>query len=155
MLLHEKLARIKSLLERVRRDVADALTIQGVYREPEDFVLTEVGELIRLIKVSDFQFIFDFKQLDSVGRIHARYAGERAGGIGIDIRPFDILIAPIPNLQTLIPIVPAIGKPCGMPDQSITTSPGMDSVIYPTFDFKGIESMEQHLNFIPIEPEVI
>src|SRR5574344_1291076 len=151
MTLHEKLALIESTLHDIHIDTASALTIQGVYREPEDFMLQELGTLIRLIKTEDFQFRFDFKSLDSVGKIHARLEGISSGNSGISPIKYDhwwfTMDMSIPETKVKYP-----AHGCyGMPDQDIGITSSMEDIELHIFNFKELDSISANLVPMPEE----
>ena len=154
MTLIEKLNLLKDLLANLKEDTASALTIQGLYREPEDFIISEIPDLIRLIKTEDFQFRFNFKDMDSVGRIHARRTGEAAGGLFFNPQPVEIIVLDKLDFKAVYTIECPLDKACGWHVGGLVTNGSMTDLTIHMFDFKGLESMSQQLDFIPIEPEV-
>lgn len=153
MTLVEKLNLLQELLANLKEDTASAFTIQGLYREPEDFTIREIPDLIRLIKTEDFQFRFNFKDMDSVGRIRARKTGEAVGGLFINPRPAEFIVLDTFDFKTGYTISRPQGKSCGWHVGGLVTEGSLaDPTIY-TFNFKGLESMAQQLDFIPVEIE--
>ena len=154
MTLVEKITLLEQVLERLKDETAEALTIQGLYREPEDFIIKDIPQLIRLIKTEDFQFRFNFKDMDSVGRIHARRTGEATGGLFFNPQPPPLVPGYPIDFTTRYTIAYPTGKACGWYIGGLQTNPEFNFVPPITFNFKAMKSMEQHLDFIQTEPEV-
>lgn len=154
MTLVEKINLLKSVIDELKDKTALALTIQGLYREPEDFTVREIPDLIRLIKTEDFQFRFNFKDMDSVGRIRARKTGESVGGLTFNPHPADFIVLDAINLKANYTITVPVGKACGWHVGGMNTYGTMDDISVHLFNFKELESMSQQLDFIPVELEV-
>ena len=155
MTLVEKINLLEQVLGRLKNETAEALTIQGLYREPEDFMIKDIPQLIRLIKTEDFQFRFNFKDMDSVGRIHARKTGEASGGLFFNPRPPAFIPGYQIDFSTFeTPISYPTGKACGCHVGGFQSNSKFDFIQPISFNFKGIKSMEQRLDFIPVESEV-
>ena len=153
MTLSEKMQLLQELLQELHVESAKAFTIQGLYREPEDFIIKDIPDLIRLIKTEDFQFRFDFKSLDSVGKIRARLDGEPAGDSGIEPIPFDYVF---PTLDNKIVVGLNVGAQYvtrpnfgawGMPTVTIATDPHIFEIHIPKMEFHFVETAPD--SFIP------
>ena len=150
MTLVEKIDLLKSLISDLKEETALALTIQGLYTEPENISLKDIPDRILQIRVYDFNYKFDFKALDSVGTIHSRNEGTATGGMRIHPVPFSLRVAQKLNFKTDTPIVDAIS---GVYGQTSTISV---NCVFPTItnhklDFKVVDSVPDQ--FIPPNEE--
>lgn len=145
MTLSEKMQLLQSFLEDLHVESAKAFTIQGLYREPEDFIIKDIPDLIRLIKTEDFQFRFDFKSLDSVGRIKSASLGRSIGGINISIPAFDIEVCYTDLSVGPQPIFKPESGVWGMPDNNLPTNSQMTNQSFIEIDFSNIGSLPDTL----------
>ena len=152
MTLVEKFDLLQKLLKELHVKSAEAFTIQGLYREPKDFIIKDIPNLIRLIRTEDFQFRFDFKSLDSVGTIRARLEGEPSGYSGIEPSPF-AYVFPTLNNKIILDFnvgaqhvtLPNFGA-WGTPTVTFATDPRIFEIHVPKMEFH-IESIPD--SFIP------
>lgn len=93
MTLHERLTIVKNSLTNYMVSIKEALLIKGV-KTPEHMTYSLVADYIRQIYQEDFEFVFNFLNIDQFGSPHIPNTGQSIGGM-IGITPvMDDLIIP-------------------------------------------------------------
>lgn len=93
MTLRERLAIVKNSLTNHMVRIKEALLIKGV-KTPEHMTYSLVADYIRQIYQEDFEFVFNFLDIDQFGSPHIPNTGQSIGGM-IGITPvMDDLIIP-------------------------------------------------------------
>jgi hypothetical protein len=80
MLLVEQLTAIRDRLRTSASDISVALGEKGV-NVSTDILISDVAEAIRLIRQSDFNFIFDFRSIDQFGNPSVPNMGHESVGL--------------------------------------------------------------------------
>lgn len=80
MTLLQKLNSLISRLEEVKSNVVTSLYGKGVVQE-EDFKVSDIPSLIDKIYQPDFEFFFNFKEIDQFGNPHTLMSGQATGGM--------------------------------------------------------------------------
>lgn len=152
MTLVEKVDLLKSLISDLKEETALALTIQGLYTEPENISLKDIPDRILKIRVYDFNYKFDFKALDSVGTIHSRQEGMASGGM--DINPVfpEFKVIDEFDMRTYTPIVKRNAGVWGQ-ESSITMNCVFPEITTQKLDFVTIsfnpENWEERFVILP------
>ena len=152
MTLVEKINLLKSLVDELRDDTALALTMQGLYTLKEDLHLKDIPDRILQIRVYDFNYRFDFKSLESVGKIHSRAEGIAAGGSGIEPQCFNFRYKQKFNMKTLTPITYCYSGVWGQ-NSSLATDCVFPNITYHKINFKAIPSAPEQFIAPPEEEE--
>lgn len=100
MTLLDRLNNIKYKISDSLNSIKIALTIKGV-TTPESFKISDVANYIRLIYQEDFEFVFNFRDIDQFGTPHVPNTGQSIGGM-ISINPLmkDVVIPEYVFTQT-------------------------------------------------------
>ena len=85
MTLLERLNNIKDKMSDSLANIKIALTIKGV-KTPETLKITEVAQYIRQVYQEEFEFVFNFRDIDQFGNPHVPNTGQSIGGM-ISISP--------------------------------------------------------------------
>lgn len=142
MTLHEKIQLLESLLVSLKEESALALTLQGLYTEPDKIKVKDIPDRILQIRVYDFNYKFDFKALDSVGTIHSRFEGTATGGMPINPVFPEFKVLDKIDMRTVTPIF-----------KSLSGVYGQNSSIVVNCVFPTIETQKQDFNTVSIMPE--
>ena len=100
MTMLDRLNSLKYKISDSLTNIKTALTIKGV-KSPENLKITEVAYYIRQVYQEDFEFIFNFRDIDQFGDPHVPNTGQSIGGM-IGISPsMDDIITPNYSFSTL------------------------------------------------------
>lgn len=148
MKLTERLSDTKYRLTDILHNIVDALLIKGVVA-PEGFTYTQVPKYIQQIYQSDFEFVFNFRDLDQFGNPHVPNTGQSIGGmIGLTPNMSDLIIpeytfdTPFDFLDT----ISVSGHEWISNEPPITT---MSDVVYTTLENFNEQTIPEELNYDP------
>ncbi len=99
MKLTERLSDIKFRLSSTLQNIRDSLLIKGVVT-PEDLTYSLVPKYIRQVYQSDFEFVFNFRDIDQFGSPHVPNTGQSIGGMRGIVPIMNDLIIPEYNFTT-------------------------------------------------------
>lgn len=146
--LYTKLKDMRQRMELQHKDIIEALNAKGVVVDKIDNAV--IASLIRQIYQSEWEFFFNFKDVDQFGQPHTLQSGQATGGLTL-IKPYmaDIVKDPVFDLtHTCMPILPVVGSwgyadhltpPIELSIDDFTTD-----VI---FDFKNEPVIAEELNY--------
>lgn len=85
MKLSERLNSLKYKISDSLANIKIALAIKGV-KTPEAFKIADVANYIKLVYQEEFEFVFNFRDIDQFGSPHVPNTGQSIGGM-ISINP--------------------------------------------------------------------
>lgn len=145
------LDRLNSLKYKISDSLASirtALTIKGV-KSPENLKITEVAYYIRQVYQEDFEFIFNFRDIDQFGHPHVPNTGQSIGGM-ISISPYmDDLVIPSYNFSTTFDFKDSIscsGTISRLNNNLSTSNPDLSILTIEPFNE---QTMPEELNYDP------
>jgi len=136
--LKQKLNQLITQLKATHADIIEALNEKGVVVDELESNAS-VAPLIRKIFQSDWEFFFNFKEIDQFGQPHTRQSGQQAGGFYL-FHPafaFDNNFPLINVTHVYVPTCPLVGAfGHNFKLDTPIVSDMKDPVIEKIFDFK-------------------
>lgn len=151
MTLIEKTRKLLSSLQNSLADCMEALLEKGVMLPQGGIRIDEISRYIRLIYQNDFEFFFNFKDVDQFGNPRVPNRGKPAGGLG----PLDLEV-PIMDLFVLdrtyppyVPQMPTAGM-WGRWVGGAGYAPDLFNPIIVQLDFKDVDVILTELHPEPV-----